>query len=228
MDQQNKNNTGKIKVIKNGPYIVSGQVPLTEQTIILDADGQCLEWRETKNYSISKVYSLCRCGKSKSLPFCDGRHLEINFDGTETADRRPYLDTCQKFAGPELDLTDKQILCADAGFCDRAGGILELVSNSDDPKKKKTAIEECRNCPSGRLVLWDKAGQAIEPVLSPSIVLMVSSNGEFVGPIWVRGAIPIDSADGETYENRNRVTLCGCGRSLNKPFCDGTHRQKQP
>jgi CDGSH-type Zn-finger protein len=39
----------------------------------------------------------------------------------------------------------------------------------------------------------------------------------------VRGGIAITSADGYTYEVRNRVTLCRCGHSKNKPFCDGTH-----
>ena len=33
------------------------------------------------------------------------------------------------------------------------------------------------------------------------------------------------SADGFEYEVRNRVTLCRCGQSQNKPFCDGTHAQ---
>ncbi|WP_243670921.1 CDGSH iron-sulfur domain-containing protein [Methanoculleus chikugoensis] len=33
----------------------------------------------------------------------------------------------------------------------------------------------------------------------------------------------VESADGRTYTIRNRVTLCGCGRSRNKPFCDGIH-----
>lgn len=44
------------------------------------------------------------------------------------------------------------------------------------------------------------------------------------GPLWVRGGIPVESSDGATYEVRNRVTLCRCGRSSNKPFCDGTHK----
>ncbi len=33
----------------------------------------------------------------------------------------------------------------------------------------------------------------------------------------------VKSATGKTYERRNRVTLCRCGRSVNKPFCDGSH-----
>ncbi len=43
------------------------------------------------------------------------------------------------------------------------------------------------------------------------------------GPLWVRGGIPVVSADGTPYEVRNRVTLCRCGASQNKPFCDGSH-----
>ena len=27
-------------------------------------------------------------------------------------------------------------------------------------------------------------------------------------------------------ETRNRVTLCNCGLSCNKPLCDGTHRRE--
>ena len=42
-------------------------------------------------------------------------------------------------------------------------------------------------------------------------------------PIWVRGGVKVVAADGTPYEQRNRVTLCRCGQSSNKPFCDGTH-----
>jgi len=39
----------------------------------------------------------------------------------------------------------------------------------------------------------------------------------------VRGGIPVESSEGQVYEIRNRVTLCRCGKSYNKPFCDGSH-----
>jgi CDGSH-type Zn-finger protein len=35
--------------------------------------------------------------------------------------------------------------------------------------------------------------------------------------------VPVESAESKKYEVRNRVTLCRCGKSRNKPFCDGTH-----
>ncbi|MHB8164175.1 MAG: CDGSH iron-sulfur domain-containing protein [Methanoregula sp.] len=33
-------------------------------------------------------------------------------------------------------------------------------------------------------------------------------------------------ADGKPYTVRNRVTLCRCGKSGNKPFCDGSHVER--
>jgi CDGSH-type Zn-finger protein len=35
--------------------------------------------------------------------------------------------------------------------------------------------------------------------------------------------VRVVAADGTPYEVRNRVTLCRCGNSRNKPFCDGSH-----
>ena len=68
-----------------------------------------------------------------------------------------------------------------------------------------------------------RPGEAIEPDLEKSIVVIeYPPRGEH-GPLWVRGGIPVVSADGEPYEVRNRVTLCRCGKSENKPFCDGSH-----
>ena len=80
------------------------------------------------------------------------------------------------------------------------------------------------HCPSGRLVVWDKATrQPYEPTFEPSLGLVQDPVAGVSGPIWVRGGIAIESADGEAYEIRNRVTLCRCGASGNKPFCDGSH-----
>ena len=109
----------------------------------------------------------------------------------------------------------------------RAGGIWNLTEQSDVPEAKMTAIEEAGNCPSGRLVIKDQeTGKAIEPKLEKSIVIIeYPSRGEH-GPLWVRGGIPVVSADGKPYEVRNRVTLCRCGKSGNKPFCDGSHIER--
>jgi hypothetical protein len=85
-------------------------------------------------------------------------------------------------------------------------------------------LRQVGNCPAGRLVAWDKSsGQTIEPHLPVSIGLIEDPAEACAGPIWLRGGIAVVAADGFEYEVRNRVTLCRCGASRNKPFCDGTH-----
>ena len=214
----------KIVVSKDGPYLVSGGVPISIQIITPNEDGLSWEWKEAKKFRTGRSYSLCRCGHSKNKPFCDGTHAKIHFDGTETAGNEAYLRHPDSIEGEELRLEDVGNLCVHARFCMRAGGIWNLTRNSGIPEARDTAIEEACNCPSGRLVVRDrKSGRAIEPELEKSIVLIEYPARHEHGPLWVRGGIPVVSADGESYEVRNRVTLCRCGKSGNKPFCDGSH-----
>jgi CDGSH-type Zn-finger protein len=217
-------NAAKIKVTKNGPYIVYGGVPIQKQVIIADSEGTATEWQPTNQYPRQETYLLCRCGQSKNMPFCDGTHAKTGFDGTETAGEEAYLTKPKEIEGPALKLTDAEDLCASARFCHRAGGIWNLVPASDDAEKKQAAIEETCDCPSGRLAILDKKSRKmIEPNLAKSIGLIEDPAMGVRGPVWVRGGVPVESADGKTYRVRNRVTLCRCGKSKNKPFCDSSH-----
>lgn len=214
----------RIKIIKDGPYRVTGGLPLYEQVIVTDEAGHTRELIDIKEYPRQETYILCRCGSSKNKPFCDGTHKKINFNGTETASRKPYLEKAQIFEGPDLKLTDAPEFCDHSRFCLRSGGIRNLIQRSDDKEARLTAIEEAMICPSGRLVLWNrKTGETYEKKFEPSLVLMRDKQKGCEGPLWVRGGVPIESADGSMYESRNRVTLCRCGKSDNKPYCDGSH-----
>lgn len=214
----------KIQVTKDGPYLVSGGLPLSEQHIVTNAEGESLDYREGKTYPAQAQYALCRCGHSGDKPFCDGSHKKVKFDGTETASRESYLKQTETIEGPAMSLTDAESLCAFARFCDPKGRIWNLMERTDDPEIRKIVEFEAAHCPSGRLVVWDKkTGKAIEPEFQPSLGLIEDTEKKVMGPIWVRGGIPIISAAGRPYEVRNRVTLCRCGRSNNKPFCDGSH-----
>ncbi len=51
-----------IKLMDNGPYLVSGNVE------VLDAEGN--------KFTTNEHVALCRCGHSKNKPFCDGSHKE--------------------------------------------------------------------------------------------------------------------------------------------------------
>lgn len=213
----------QIVVTKDGPYLVNGGLPLSEQWIVTNAEGDSLEYREGKKFPAQAQYALCRCGQSANKPFCDGSHAKVKFDGKETASHQPYLKQAETIEGPTMRLTDQENLCAFARFCDPKGKIWNLVKQ-DTAEARKIVKHEAALCPSGRLVVWDKkTGKAIEPKLEPSLGLIEDTEKKVAGPIWVRGGIPVVSAAGKTYEIRNRLTLCRCGNSANKPFCDGAH-----
>ncbi len=221
---ETKQPNGQIAIMKDGPYLVSGNLPLSEQWIVTNKEGESLDYRQGKTYPAQPQYALCRCGQSANKPYCDGSHKKVLFDGTETASRQPYLEQAETIEGPTMSLTDAENLCAFARFCDPKGRIWNLVLQTDAPEARRLVEFEAGHCPAGRLVAWDrKTGKPIEPKFTPSIGLIEDTEKHVRGPIWVRGGIPVISAEGKAYEIRNRLTLCRCGRSANKPFCDGTH-----
>jgi CDGSH-type Zn-finger protein len=214
----------KIVVSKNGPYLVGGDIPLSIQVITPNKEGFSWDWVEAKTFATGLDYALCRCGRSKNKPFCDGTHEKIGFDGRETATRTPYARQAQEYDGSTLVLNDAEELCAFARFCDPAGKIWSLIEQTDNPEARDLVIREANQCPAGRLVVHDKkTGKEIEHKLPPSIGIVEDPALGCSGPLWVRGGVRIESHDGKPYEVRNRVTLCRCGASANMPFCNGSH-----
>lgn len=214
----------RVTVSESGPYMVTGDIPLAKQTITTNAEGGSEAWQEGSAVAHRETYALCRCGASRTKPFCDGSHLKIGFVGAETASRDTYLDQAKVLDGTILQLTDAEGLCAFGRFCDPNGNVWSQVTQTGDRGVRTMFIRQVNECPSGRLVAWDKAsGKPVEHALPVSIGLIEDPEQQCSGPLWLRGGIPVVAADGFEYEVRNRVTLCRCGESKNKPFCDGTH-----
>ena len=212
-----------IRITADGPYVVSGNIPLEEK--IIQEIGRRVVYKQGKKYPPMPSYALCRCGHSKTMPFCDGHHSHVDFDGEETASRKPFFEQAEIIEGPGLVLADVEELCAFARFCHgEHGDSWSLTLHSDNSRIKEEALETICDCPAGRLVALDKqTGKPIEPAYEPSIVILQDPSRHCSGPLWVRGGIPVESSDGYVYEIRNRVTLCRCGHSDNKPFCDAMH-----
>ena len=217
-------NDKKITISKNGPYLVAGSVPLAIQDIGVDDKGLSVQWVKGKDFPSSESIALCRCGYSKNKPFCDGTHQKIGFDGTETASLKTVLEQAEVMDGPAMELADAEVLCAYARFCDPNGRIWNQVEHTQNPRVRKHFIQQAGDCPAGRLLAIDKAdGKVVEPNLPQSISVVEDPANGCSGPLWVKGGIPVTGAEGQPYEVRNRLTLCRCGRSTNKPFCNGAH-----
>jgi CDGSH-type Zn-finger protein len=211
----------RIVVVADGPYRVEGGVRLLRTAIVKSRFGEPTHWDEGPDFETEETYVLCRCGGSATKPFCDGACDTNGFDGTETADRGPIASRRSSWDGDGVVLYDDGSLCTHAGFCtNRRTTVWGLATEASDEDAREEFVGMVHHCPSGRLEFAeiDDPDRVVEPALEPSIGVEPDAS------YWLRGRLPVVSEDGAPYEVRNRQTLCRCGRSANKPFCDGTHK----
>lgn len=208
-----------IRIRPDGPYLVKG-ADLLRIRPAHDEAGRPVAWFEGEKIETEATYALCRCGASNRKPFCDGTHRDIDFDGTETADMESTMLQREAYDGDGVILTDHEELCWHAGFCSRSGTSAWKLARRDelDETERGLLVRMVHDCPSGRLeVHAPPEDEAHEPDLVARIGIVND------GPLYVQGCIPLESASGEVYDERNRMSLCRCGASTNKPFCDASH-----
>jgi CDGSH-type Zn-finger protein len=219
----------KIVVTEDGPYFVLGGVPLVRKIQVVSEYGEPLTWKNEGAWEKSECYVLCRCGNSHEKPFCDGTHCTAGFEGTETADPRPTSERQVSLPGSSGIIVKRDdSLCMEAGFCaNRVAKIDDLVLTAYDLNVLSQVIAMVEHCPSGSLTCTLVPGEPdSEPELPEQVAVTteITCDGPIPGSLWVTGGMPVERADGQPLERRNRVTLCCCGRSENKPLCDGKHR----
>jgi CDGSH-type Zn-finger protein len=228
-DERQAGGDRRIIVEQGGPYFVHGEVSLVRKSQIVSEYGEPLTWRKHGTIEAGADYELCRCGKSSDRPFCDMTHLSVGFEGTETADPGMTAERQVVYeGGTKIVVKRDYSVCMGSGFCgNRITSIKEMVPNTDNTQVRAQVMAMAERCPSGSYTYTIEPGEAdIEPDLPQQIAVVteITSDGPIVGPLWVTGEIPIERADGQPFETRNRVMLCGCGQSGAKPLCDGTHR----
>jgi CDGSH-type Zn-finger protein len=219
----------RIVVRPDGPYVVYGGVPLVRKMVCVSEHGEPLTWLKTGTIETRERYLLCRCGCSSRKPFCDGTHVRAAFDGTESADTRPTAERRVVHQGGTGIVVQRDWeICTNAGFCaNRVTSVEKMVPDTDDTQVRSQVIAMIERCPSGSYTYaLEEGGRDVEPDLPQQIAVVteVTWAGPIAGPLWATGCIPIERADGQPLETRNRVTLCRCGLSGRKPLCDGTHR----
>ncbi|MGN9786416.1 ferritin-like domain-containing protein [Nonomuraea sp. ZG12] len=216
----------RIVVLRDGPYVVYGGVPLRRKRKIVSAENDALTWKTGDPLETEDTYALCRCGHSGTKPFCDGTHAMIGFDGTESASVQPYRELQHVHDGVGISAQRVGELCVHAAFCiGRTRPIAAMLADTGDSDVRSDVMGRIDHCPSGSYsYALERGGETIEPDLPQAVSVLEEENG-LASALWVTGEVPVLRSDGLPLETRNRMTLCRCGHSGNKPLCDGTHRE---
>lgn len=208
----------QITVTPDGPYLVTGAVPVTSKSPIVSEHGEPLTWKTERPTESKERVALCRCGASSNKPYCDGSHASTEWDGADNAPDGTSIDRAKAYGGVGMEVLDDRSICVHAGFCgNKVTNVWKMAAKTDDTRIRAEAMAMVERCPSGALS-YRVDGDIIEPDLPVEVAVIPD------GPLWVSGGIEITRSDGSELEVRNRVTLCRCGQSASKPLCDGSHQ----
>ncbi|MEM7152196.1 MAG: CDGSH iron-sulfur domain-containing protein [Myxococcota bacterium] len=165
------------------------------------------------------VMALCRCGHSKTKPYCDGTHNEIGFDSRPSEDRSK--DQILVYEGEEVTIHYNRLLCSHAAECGKRQKAAFDSSRKPwiipDNAPKQGLLDVVKACPSGAL-RFSLPGEDPQHAVPDVNGIRVERDG----PYRVTG-IPLASARLAKGANPGKYVLCRCGASKNKPYCDGSH-----
>ena len=128
-----------VVVIRNGPYLVLGQVDITDHLgVNVGHDGKT---------------ALCRCGQSEAKPTCDAACIRTGFDDAKSPDRVP--DRRDTYAGQQVTVFDNRGICQHSGLCtDRLAAVFHADSEpfvTPSGGRMDEIVRAVRDCPSGAL-----------------------------------------------------------------------------
>jgi len=195
-----------ISLLPNGPYKLADPVPELRRS-----SGERLD--------AGRGAALCRCGGSKNKPFCDGTHRSNGFSDRKLADGS--RDRRESYAGRRITIHDNRGVCSHAGFC--TDGLKSVFRMGKEPwidpdgAAAEEIIATIRKCPSGALSYSLDGVEQRDEARAPAVTVTDH------GPYAVTGGVELLDVPFGEGASREHYTLCRCGASKNKPFCDGSH-----
>ncbi len=215
LDAVNKNKP-MIVPLPNGPlYLINNRENKVVENLV-----------NSKGEKLSNIQgvALCRCGASKNKPFCDGSHSLIGFstEEIEDNDNKNKKNKRQTYVGKKITVHDNRAICSHAAECvNNLPSVFRLNQRPwIDPEQEtevEKIIETIRKCPSGALSYSIDKVEYKDYNVPP--LVKVSKDG----PYLVTGAIELIGTEFSDDVSKEHYTLCRCGASKNKPFCDGSH-----
>jgi CDGSH-type Zn-finger protein len=214
----------KIMPLPNGPYYFINDIEPKVVENLQNSKGESL--------SVIRGVALCRCGASNNKPFCDGTHGKIGFssenkkEDTNDSHHQIVKDKRKSYVGKGITIHDNRKICSHAAECvNNLPSVFKLNArpwiSPDAAETKEEIINTIRKCPSGALS-YSVDGIEYRDQNERKPVITVTKGG----PYLVTGGIDLigDNIQFAEGSSKEHYTLCRCGASNNKPFCDGMHR----
>ncbi len=128
----------------------------------------------------------------------------------------------RRYEGTAVDITYNIKRCIHAAVCvNRLATVFDVDKRpwiNADGAVADELVAVVGQCPSGALHTERKDGGADETAPDTNTVTVQAD-----GPLEIHGDIALEAA-GVAIADEFRVTLCRCGASANKPFCDNAHK----
>ncbi|MEO1537946.1 MAG: CDGSH iron-sulfur domain-containing protein [Pseudomonadota bacterium] len=199
----------KISPAENGPLILETP-PNLSGSFEIDLSGK------------PKV-ALCRCGASANKPFCDGAHAKIGFSSSSdrSALRNTPIDYAGEVDGVSVTVSYTPVLCTHAAQCQARAASVFDPSKAPWIQPENGTLEDIlaviAACPSGALRV-SVGAQVAQHMTTGDVGVEVEKDG----PYHVTN-VPLEAEFNGAGASRAKYSLCRCGLSRNKPFCDGSH-----
>ena len=133
----------------------------------------------------------------------------------------------QRYENDEIVVQYDPNVCEHAAECVKGNSDVFNVKNRPWVNVNGANADEIerviKRCPTGALT-FERKGEApkAEATEAPAMVMTLVPNG----PIRVSGKFIVQDDKGEVLAEMEKASLCRCGHSANKPFCDGSHKRE--
>ena len=139
------------------------------------------------------------------------------------------MDITKKYTHDKVTIIWKPGICIHSANCVRA------LPHVFKPKEKpwiqhegstsEELIDAIKKCPSGALTY------ELSTIINETIAMEETPNNIQVnlienGPAIVLGTVEVTYPDGRVELRERRASFCRCGKSVNHPFCDGSHKNE--
>ena len=194
----------KVEVFKDGPIKLSNVKSMAFCGENQEIRGDCF---------------LCRCGESKNAPYCDGTHKSVGFSGENVAQEEKGF---RVWEGKNIKTYFNIDACMHVFHCKPLKELREKEALDETGTIAQEIMKVVQACPSGALS-YELSKDFEEPTTPFDVEVDIIEGAE----IRIQKEFEPQNFELQERQPRDKATLCRCGLSNNKPYCDAAHRKKK-